>query len=90
MTKPWNLSNVITDVSCKYGAPMGRANIGSHPHLITRGNNCRVCKVDQTKVYDKHVALYDGYDKGGAYWGIGSALRVRFTADLSYIKFYRA
>lgn len=30
------------------------------------------------------------YDKGGAYWGIGSQLRVSYTKDLAYINFYRA
>ncbi len=75
--KPWNLNRVITKVNTKYGAPMGRADIGTKP-------------TDKTKVYNKRVALYDGgYDKGGAYWGTGSELRVSFTADLSYIEFYR-
>jgi len=88
--KNWNLKRVITDVNCKYGAPMGRSNVGSHPVTITRGNAGRICKCDQTKVYTKHVPLDQGYDAGGAYWGIGAPLYVSFTADLSYIEFNRA
>ena len=85
------ISEIITPVNCKYGAPMGRANKGSQPVTITRGKNCRICKVDQTKVYEKRVRLDSGgYDNSGAYWGIGKPLFVRFTKDLSYIEFYRA
>ena len=29
------------------------------------------------------------YDKGGAYWGCGAELRVSYTKDLSFIRFYR-
>lgn len=84
------LSEIITPVNCKFGAPIGRPNKGSQPVTITRGKNCRICKVDQIKVYEKRVHLVDGYDMGGAYWGIGKPLFVRFTKDLSYIEFYRA
>lgn len=88
--KPWNIRRVITPVSTKYGAPMGRMNVGKQPATITSGNNGRICKSHQIKIYDKRVPMEDGaYDIGGAYWGIGSELRVRFTADLSYIEFYR-
>ena len=41
------------------------------------------------KIFDCKVPLTDGYDNGGAYWGIGSELRVSYTKDLSYINFYR-
>lgn len=75
--KAWNINRVITPVNTKYGAPTGRHDKGNRPD-----NN--------VKVYDKKVALIDGYDNGGAYWGIGRELRVKFTADLSYIEFYRA
>jgi hypothetical protein len=40
-------------------------------------------------VYEKRVPLIEGYDMGGAYWGIGPELRVRFTKDLSYVEFFR-
>ena len=85
------LSEIITPVNCQYGAPMGRANVGSQPITVTSGRNGRICKSNQVKVYEKRVPLIDGgYDQGGAYWGIGKELRVRFTKDLSYIEFYRA
>lgn len=81
---------VIAPVNCKYGAPMGRANVGSYPVTITSGRNNRICKSNQVKVYDRAVPFIDGaYDKGGAYWGAPANLRVEFTADLSYIRFYR-
>jgi len=84
------IADIITQVSCKYGAPMGRDNIGTQPVTITSGNNCRIVKKNQTKVYEKKVHLDSGgYDAGGAYWGIGKPLMVRFTKDLSYIEFYR-
>jgi hypothetical protein len=70
------IDKIITKVSCKYGAPMGRANIGEKPEGV--------------KIYDCAVPMSDGaYDNGGAYWGIGRQLRVSYTKDLSYIHFYR-
>lgn len=59
------------------GNVMGRPNIGSKP----KGK----------RIYDQKVSVNKGgYDKGGAYWGRGSDLRVRFTSDLSFIEFYRS
>lgn len=88
-TRPIDL--IITQVNGKYGAPMGRPNIGTQPITVTSGPNCRIVKKNQTKVYDCAVPMSgDGaYDKGGAYWGIGKQLRVRYTKDLSYVEFYR-
>lgn len=69
------VSKIITKVCTKYGAPMGRYNKGVKPN---------------TKIYDCRVNLDNGgYDQGGVYWGIGNELRVSYTKDLSYIKFYR-
>ncbi len=57
------------------GAPMGRCDIGERP-------------TDQ-RIYDRQILLdYGGYDKGGAYWGVGGRLRVSYTKDLSYIHYY--
>jgi hypothetical protein len=86
-----NVHNTIPEVSTKYGAPMGRMNIGNTPHTITSGRANKIYKCNQIKIYDKRVPMSPcgAYDKGGAYWGIGKQLRVRFTADLSYIEFYR-
>ena len=60
----------------KFGAPMGRANVGFPP--------------EDVRIYDRALPMCEpGYDKGGAYWGIGPEMRVRFTADLSYVEYYR-
>lgn len=85
------LDKIITNVSTKYGAPMGRSNVGSRPLTVTSGKHCKIYKKNQTKIFDCRVPLsgYGDYDKGGAYWGLGSELRVRYTKDLSYIEFYR-
>ena len=55
-------------VSCRYGAPMGRA--GAHPGLDP---HCRV-----------HVSRLPidsgGYDRGGAYWGCDLGAGAMFAA----------
>lgn len=81
---------IIYKVDGRYGAPMGRPNVGRQPVTITRGNNGRICNCDQVRVYERRVILDEGYDIGGAYWGIGKPLYVRFTKDLSYVEFFRA
>jgi len=81
---------IIYKVDGRYGAPMGRSNVGSQPITVTRGNAGRICECDQVKVYQRRVILDQGYDSGGAYWGIGEPLYVRFTLDLSYVEFFRA
>lgn len=69
------ISKIITKVDTRRGAPMGRHNTGDNP---------------QGTVFDSAVPMSDGaYDKGGAYWGLGAQLRVRYTKDLKYIHFYR-
>lgn len=51
------------DVDCKHGAPMGRASYGSI-------QECFPCSVRLFRVnLDSQ-----GYDDGGAYWGIGQPL----------------
>ena len=81
---------VLRNVNTRYGAPMGRSNVGQQPETITRGPQCREYKCDQVKVYQRRVILDQGYDSGGAYWGYGEPLYVRFTLDLSYVEFFRA
>ena len=84
------IDKIIDEVSTKYGAPMGRYNVGHYPHTVVKGNNSKIFKKYQTKVFDCMVRLDNGgYDKGGAYWGHGKQLRVSYTKDLSYINFYR-
>jgi len=70
-------NQILHDVNCKYGAPMGRfSNLESYkPH--------------DKRIFDRAVPLQQGYDKGGSYWGYPSNLRVEYTADLVYVRFYR-
>ncbi len=73
-----DISKVIPSLDSRRGAPMGRTSIGEKP--------------TDKRVYDRYVPMCSccgAYDKGGAYWGLGNRLRVSFTADLSYVKFYR-
>jgi len=83
------IDKIITKVSGKYGAPHGRANVGTFPGTIVSGPNSRAFKKNQKKVFDCAVPMNGAYDKGGAYWGLGAQLRVRYTKDLSFIQFYR-
>ena len=52
----------LTDVSSRYGAPMGRpsAHPGDDPHCHMRVRRVRLDS--------------GGYDEGGAYWGYGTPL----------------
>lgn len=69
------IDKIITKCDCRYGAPMGRISCGEPPL--------------HKKIFDSAVPLTQGYDKGGAYWGNGDPLRVRYTQDLNYVEFYR-
>lgn len=90
------VNKIITDVNTKYGAPMGRSN--KYPFLYTIKSNVNkrdiLIKLDtkkEFKVFDCAVPMSsnNAYDRGGAYWGNGNQLRVRYTKDLSFIEFYR-
>lgn len=81
------IDKIITAVNCKYGAPMGRQNVG---YNIFDKNQNKEIPATNKKIFDCRVKLdTGGYDKGGVYWGIGKELRVKYTKDLSYINFYR-
>jgi hypothetical protein len=84
------IDKIITKVNSQYGAPMGRPNIDNRVELI-HGGEIGTKKLSGGKVFDCRVPMSnDGaYDKGGAYWGIGKELRVRYTKDLSFVEFYR-
>lgn len=57
------MQTFISPVSCKYGAPMGRHT--GPDYLDT----------DAGRIYLRRVYLdKGGYDKGGAYWGLGAPL----------------
>lgn len=79
------IDKIITPCSGKYGAPMGRASWDERdPQTLNKSTT-------GNKVFDCAVPMSsDGaYDKGGAYWGIGKQLRVKYTKDLTYVHFYR-
>ncbi len=62
------IDKIITKVSSKYGAPMGRHNRGSKPKT--------------GRIYDCCININSGgYDIGGVYWGLGPELRVSYTKD---------
>lgn len=88
------IDRIIYPVSSRYGAPMGRTNRSPQAYSIVdlavgKFLACPISKRSQ-RIFDARVPMSDGaYDKGGAYWGIGKELRVRYTKDLSYIEFYR-
>ena len=72
------LRKIINKVDGSRGAPMGRSDVGN---ITPEGN-----------VHDRYVPMdrSDGaYDIGGAYWGLGARLRVAYTADMEYVRFYR-
>lgn len=50
--------NPFPEVSCKYGAPMGR-----------RGDNPANLQ-DAKRLHARHQGGGQGYDRGGAYWGL--------------------
>jgi phospholipase C len=65
-----------------WGASMGRMNFGTE------------CDLKNGRVYDSTVVLNQGYDEGGAYFGHGKELRVKYsrnieTKELNYVEFYR-
>lgn len=78
------IDKIIYEVDGRRGAPMGRSNVGDCPNNFPKHSEYK-------KVFDCAVPMSScgAYDKGGAYWGIGKQLRVKYTKDLSYIKFYR-
>lgn len=88
------IDKIIDKVNCQYGAPMGRSSYSNCP--IREISDNRITLVDKDgnlrnmRLFDCAVPMSnDGYDRGGAYWGIGKQLRVKYTKDLSYIEFYR-
>lgn len=62
----------------KYGAPLGRANKGG-------------AAVGNAGPFWLQAVPLDsgGYDRGGAYWGLGKTLYAYLSADLTVSGFYR-
>jgi len=67
------------DCGSRYGAPMGRPEQGHLDDLEPKSVYLSPAYVD-----------CDGYDKGGAYWGVGLTLYVAYTSDHSFIRWVRA
>jgi len=66
----------MSNVSCRYGAPMGRG----------RG----IFNIPAGKIRLFRVKINSGgYDDGGAYWGLGSPLFCA-TDDMGYCEYTRA
>ena len=86
------IDKIITKVSGKYGAPMGRSNTIPQNYSLIEGKFIADPITKQSKrLFDCAVPMSGcgDYDKGGAYWGLGDQLRVRYTKDLSFVEFYR-
>jgi hypothetical protein len=87
------IDKIITKVDTSRGAPMGRSNVKPQNFTVVDIGAKHKVLSDGFKhilIFDSAVPMIDGaYDKGGAYWGIGSQLRVQYTKDLSFIEFYR-
>lgn len=72
------IDKILSKVNCKFGSPIGRFS------------NTPDQRPKNKTIFDSAVKLIDsGYDKGGAYWGLPNNLRVEYTKDLSYVRFYR-
>lgn len=69
----------LPHVSTKYGAPMGRNSLV--PFRFDPAPN-------STRCFRVHIDS-QGYDDGGAYWGLGEPLYC-LTNDADYREFYRA
>ncbi len=66
-----------SQVSCKYGAPMGRSSHGA----VVPGRKVRLIQLNIDS---------GGYDDGGAYWGLGKTLYMAWTEDTEYEGYIRA
>ena len=62
----------IPVMDCTYGAPMGRSSYGMD--TLKSG----------APMYLAELPLDEGYDAGGAYWGMGDQMFVLFNDELAY------
>lgn len=75
-----HMKAIYPQVDTSRGAPMGRLDVNpdSNP--------------EEDKLLRERVPLLEGYDLGGAYWGMNTrnnALMVEYLPDYSYIRFFR-
>lgn len=75
------------EVSCKYGAPMGRPT--HNTYTDRQGRTFEITATDDAKPFRLVRCPLDsgGYDRGGAYWGLGAPLYY-FEGPLSDISGY--
>ena len=74
------MTKQLSDVNCKYGAPMGRPQ---------RGRN--ITSADRVRFSLQKVRIDSGgYDSGGAYWGVGNPLYWACSEDGKIERFFRA
>jgi hypothetical protein len=86
------IDKIITKVGDSRGTKIGRSNVLPQSYTLVNPGKLFIVIGDKSqKVFDCAVPMSrDGeYDKGGAYWGFGTQLRVRYTRDFSFIQFYR-
>ena len=70
-------ANTLPELSCRYGAPMGRVS--------------EIAEFPNQKIFVQHVPLHDGgYDSGGAYWGEGQPIFWYHSDDSATSAFIRA
>jgi hypothetical protein len=75
--------NPTPEVNCRYGAPMGRA---SHPNEFSEQHYTVMSNAPP--MYLVRCPLdRGGYDRGGAYWGLGEPLYY-YEAHLTDIRGY--
>ena len=76
---------LVGPVNTRYGAPMGRSDCPPDGIWEFSDENW-----SDFPYFDRAVPLDSGgYDRGGAYWGLGSPLRVRYSKDGQFWQFYR-
>lgn len=81
---------IVCKLSCKFGAPMGRTNNLPRKNYTYPEFNDMEEVWENVPFFDRVVPLDSGgYDKGGAYWGLGTPLRVRYSKDGVNYQFYR-
>ena len=89
---------VLADnVSCKYGAPMGRSNFtlranGEPVYTIENGRAeyMEALRQQPRKFYLQDARVSGGYDRGGAYWGDGQRVYLAESLDGRVFRSFRA
>ena len=85
--KAKEFNNLVTPkTNNKFGAPIGRNNINKVESEIINGQRYfKPIKTTTRRVY----LCSCGYDKGGAYWGLGSPLYATYSKCGKIITYFR-